>query len=153
MSFSWSTDISYYTIVYLREHKSVIFCHIKYLPLPLISFITPSFTHCRGRMSSKKLFDQSVKLEKLWSHIFTATISLTQPEAWFRKVREIVEKQQSGPIWMSETKVTLLTSPLCLNIAMLMYCSLTNFDFCFVFIVVFLAFIHVLGTSYNAMLH
>ncbi|XP_045118000.1 tight junction protein ZO-1-like isoform X7 [Portunus trituberculatus] len=58
----------------------------------------------KGRMSSKKLFDQSVKLEKLWSHIFTATISLTQPEAWFRKVREIVEKQQSGPIWMSETK-------------------------------------------------
>ncbi|XP_071514333.1 uncharacterized protein pyd isoform X8 [Panulirus ornatus] len=60
----------------------------------------------RGRMSSKKLFDQSVKLEKLWSHIFTATISLTQPEAWFRKVREIVDKQQSGPIWMSETKPT-----------------------------------------------
>ncbi|KAG0696711.1 Tight junction protein ZO-2 [Chionoecetes opilio] len=58
----------------------------------------------KGRMSSKKLFDQSVKLEKLWSHIFTATVSLTQPEAWFRKVREIVEKQQSGPIWMSETK-------------------------------------------------
>uniref|UniRef100_A0A0P4VY65 Tight junction protein ZO-1 n=1 Tax=Scylla olivacea TaxID=85551 RepID=A0A0P4VY65_SCYOL len=58
----------------------------------------------KGRMSSKKLFDQSVKLEKLWSHIFTATISLTQPEAWFRKVREIIEKQQSGPIWMSETK-------------------------------------------------
>ncbi|XP_069952184.1 tight junction protein ZO-3 isoform X9 [Cherax quadricarinatus] len=60
----------------------------------------------KGRMSSKKLFDQSVKLEKLWSHIFTATISLTQPEAWFRKVREIVDKQQSGPIWMSETKPT-----------------------------------------------
>lgn len=56
-------------------------------------------------MSSKKLFDQSVKLEKLWSHVFTATISLTQPEAWFRKIREIIDKQQSGPLWMSETKV------------------------------------------------
>ncbi|XP_064114052.1 tight junction protein ZO-1-like isoform X4 [Macrobrachium nipponense] len=58
----------------------------------------------KGRMSSKKLFDQSVKLEKLWSHVFTAIISLTQPESWFRKVKEIVEKQQSGPVWMSETK-------------------------------------------------
>ncbi|XP_069976893.1 tight junction protein ZO-1 isoform X9 [Penaeus vannamei] len=60
----------------------------------------------KGRMSSKKLFDQSVKLEKLWSHVFTATISLTQPEAWFRKIREIIDKQQSGPLWMSETKPT-----------------------------------------------
>ncbi|XP_066989197.1 tight junction protein ZO-3-like isoform X29 [Macrobrachium rosenbergii] len=60
----------------------------------------------KGRMSSKKLFDQSVKLEKLWSHVFTAIISLTQPESWFRKVKEIVEKQQSGPVWMSETKPT-----------------------------------------------
>ncbi|XP_042862802.1 tight junction protein ZO-1-like isoform X13 [Penaeus japonicus] len=59
----------------------------------------------KGRMSSKKLFDQSVKLEKLWSHVFTATISLTQPEAWFRKIREIIDKQQSGPLWMSETKL------------------------------------------------
>ena len=60
----------------------------------------------RGRMSSKKLFDQSVKLEKLWSHTFTATVSLTQPDTWYRKVKEIVEKQQIGPLWMSETKVS-----------------------------------------------
>ncbi|KAK4292853.1 hypothetical protein Pmani_034414 [Petrolisthes manimaculis] len=60
----------------------------------------------RGRMSSKKCFDQSVKLEKLWSHVFTSTINLTHPEAWFRKVREVVDKQQAGPIWMSETKPT-----------------------------------------------
>ncbi|XP_064114066.1 tight junction protein ZO-1-like isoform X16 [Macrobrachium nipponense] len=65
----------------------------------------------KGRMSSKKLFDQSVKLEKLWSHVFTAIISLTQPESWFRKVKEIVEKQQSGPVWMSETKSPYEMSP------------------------------------------
>ncbi|XP_076054109.1 zonula occludens-like protein polychaetoid isoform X19 [Oratosquilla oratoria] len=64
----------------------------------------------KGRMSSKKLFDQCVKLEKLWSHVFTATISLTQPDTWYRKVREIVDKQQSGPIWMSETKPFLALS-------------------------------------------
>ncbi|CAL4145261.1 unnamed protein product, partial [Meganyctiphanes norvegica] len=60
----------------------------------------------KGRMNSKKLFDQSVKLEKLWSHVFTATVSLTQPDTWYRKVREIVDKQQTGPLWMSETKPT-----------------------------------------------
>ena len=56
-------------------------------------------------MSSKKLFDQSAKLERLWPHVFTATISLTQPDVWYKKVKEIIDKQQAGPIWMSEAKV------------------------------------------------
>lgn len=91
-------------------------------------------------MSSKKLFDQSVKLEKLWSHIFTATISLTQPEAWFRKVREIVEKQQSGPIWMSETKVTLPTCSMHQHHFLHACHYLIYFDFSLSLIVVFIVF-------------
>lgn len=59
-------------------------------------------------MSSKKLYDQSVKLEKLWSHVFTATISLAQPDMWYRKMKEIIDKQQTGPIWMSEAKVLVV---------------------------------------------
>ncbi|GAB6031940.1 hypothetical protein CHUAL_010327 [Chamberlinius hualienensis] len=54
--------------------------------------------------SSKKLYDQSVKLEKMWSHIYTATITLSNTDTYFRKIKEIIEKQQQQPIWMSEAK-------------------------------------------------
>lgn len=110
--------------------------------ISLVPSILILIIHLRGRMSSKKLFDQSVKLEKLWSHIFTATISLTQPEAWFRKVREIVEKQQSGPIWMSETKVTLPTCALHQHHFLHACHYLIYFDFCIVFDCSFYCFLY-----------
>ncbi|XP_076356367.1 tight junction protein ZO-3-like isoform X3 [Tachypleus tridentatus] len=54
--------------------------------------------------SSKKLYDHSVKLEKLWSHVFTATITLTGADMWYKKLRETIERQQQQAIWVSETK-------------------------------------------------
>ncbi|XP_059472548.1 tight junction protein ZO-1 isoform X4 [Neocloeon triangulifer] len=62
--------------------------------------------HSKGvHKSSKKLLEQSQKLEKLWSHIFTGTIGLTAgSDAWYRKLRELLETQQSQPVWISETK-------------------------------------------------
>ncbi|KAI5747103.1 hypothetical protein M8J77_011004 [Diaphorina citri] len=54
--------------------------------------------------SSKKLFEQSQKLEKVWSHVFTGTITLSGVDVWYRKTRELIEKQQSSPVWISETK-------------------------------------------------
>ncbi|XP_060522742.1 tight junction protein ZO-1 isoform X2 [Cylas formicarius] len=55
--------------------------------------------------SSKKLLEQCQKLDKVWSHIFNATITLTDnTDSWYRKVREIIDKQQSGALWMSESK-------------------------------------------------
>lgn len=54
--------------------------------------------------SSRKLYDQSVKLEKNWSHIFTATITLTNADMWYKKLREIIEIQQHQTIWVSNTK-------------------------------------------------
>ncbi|XP_037080628.1 tight junction protein ZO-1-like [Pollicipes pollicipes] len=54
--------------------------------------------------SNKKIFEQCVKLEKLWSHVFTATITMTDADGWYRKVKELIDKQQNAPVWMSETK-------------------------------------------------
>ncbi|UYV79588.1 TJP2 [Cordylochernes scorpioides] len=54
--------------------------------------------------STKKLYDQAVKLEKLWSHIFTAIITLSSADMWYKKVRETIDKQQGSQIWMSESK-------------------------------------------------
>lgn len=57
---------------------------------------------------SRKLLEQCQKLDKMWSHIFTATISLdeaTNEAIWYTKVTEIIEKQQTSPVWMSDSKV------------------------------------------------
>ncbi|XP_015112181.1 tight junction protein ZO-1 isoform X1 [Diachasma alloeum] len=54
--------------------------------------------------SSKKLLEQCQKLDKIWGHVFSAVITLTTPEAWYRKLRELIDRQQQGPLWMSQTK-------------------------------------------------
>ena len=59
-------------------------------------------------MSSKKLLEQCQKLEKLWNHVFTATITLaniTQENQWYNKLTDMIDKQQTAPIWMSDAKV------------------------------------------------
>ncbi|XP_043268925.1 tight junction protein ZO-1 isoform X2 [Venturia canescens] len=54
--------------------------------------------------SSKKLLEQCQKLDKIWGHVFSAVITLTTPETWYRKLRELIDRQQQGPLWMSQTK-------------------------------------------------
>ncbi|XP_022221137.2 tight junction protein ZO-1 isoform X3 [Drosophila obscura] len=54
--------------------------------------------------SSKKLLEQCQKLERVWSHIFSTQIVLNDEEAWYRKLRDSIDLQQSGAVWMSESK-------------------------------------------------
>ncbi|XP_027205989.2 zonula occludens-like protein polychaetoid isoform X2 [Dermatophagoides pteronyssinus] len=56
--------------------------------------------------SSRKLFEQSIKLEKLWHHVFTTSITLTSGggDLWYKKLREIIDKQQTQTVWMSAFK-------------------------------------------------
>lgn len=61
--------------------------------------------HRSAHKSSKKLLEQCQKLDKIWGHIFSAVITLTTPEAWYRKLRELIDRQQQGSLWMSQTKV------------------------------------------------
>lgn len=60
--------------------------------------------------SSKKLFEQCQKLDRVWSHVFSTSIALNDPDSWYRKCRETIDKQQAGAVWMSETKVRFLSS-------------------------------------------
>lgn len=59
--------------------------------------------------SSKKLFEQCQKLERIWSHVFSSTIVLNEADIWYRKLKESIDLQQSGAVWMSETKVCIHT--------------------------------------------
>ena len=54
--------------------------------------------------SSRKLYEHAVKLEKLWSHVFTATVTLTSADMWYKKLRETIDKQQQQSIWVAEAK-------------------------------------------------
>lgn len=54
--------------------------------------------------SSRKLYEHSVKLEKLWSHIFTASISLSTGDSWYKKLQETIDRQQKQALWVSEAK-------------------------------------------------
>ncbi|CAB4067703.1 TJP1 [Lepeophtheirus salmonis] len=57
----------------------------------------------KAHLSSKKLFEQCQKLEKLWGHVFTGTLNLSN-DNWYTKLTDLIDKQQTAPIWMSETK-------------------------------------------------
>lgn len=60
--------------------------------------------------SSKKLLEQCQKLEKVWAHAFSTTIALNDAETWYRKLRDVIDQQQSGAVWMSESKVSTFCS-------------------------------------------
>lgn len=49
--------------------------------------------------------EQCQKLEKVWSHVFTSSLTLNGGDVWYRKLRELIDKHQSSPAWVSETKV------------------------------------------------
>uniref|UniRef100_W8B9N9 Tight junction protein ZO-2 n=1 Tax=Ceratitis capitata TaxID=7213 RepID=W8B9N9_CERCA len=60
--------------------------------------------------SSKKLLEQCQKLERVWSHIFSTQIVLNDEESWYRKLRDAIDLQQSGAVWMSESKFPTSTN-------------------------------------------
>uniref|UniRef100_A0A182SYP5 Tight junction protein ZO-1 n=1 Tax=Anopheles maculatus TaxID=74869 RepID=A0A182SYP5_9DIPT len=81
---------------------------------PIVIFLKSDTKHTIKQMrqglpksahkSSKKLFEQCQKLERVWSHVFSTTINLNDPDTWYRKLRDSIDQQQSGAVWMSETK-------------------------------------------------
>lgn len=56
------------------------------------------------RQSARKLYERALKLERLWSHLFTSTVALTGADMWYKKLRETLDKQQQLAIWCSERK-------------------------------------------------
>ncbi|XP_015793036.1 tight junction protein ZO-1 [Tetranychus urticae] len=57
-----------------------------------------------SQKSSRKLYESSVKLEKMYGHLFTSVINLGTAEMWYKKLRETIEKQQQINIWISDSK-------------------------------------------------
>jgi hypothetical protein len=59
--------------------------------------------------SSKRLYDNAVKLETHYAHLFTAVMTLDSNQ-WFKKLKEIIDLQQNQPVWISEDLDKQLTA-------------------------------------------
>uniref|UniRef100_UPI00398ED1E7 tight junction protein ZO-2a isoform X1 n=2 Tax=Pristiophorus japonicus TaxID=55135 RepID=UPI00398ED1E7 len=55
--------------------------------------------------SSKKLYDQAVKLRKSCSHLFTETIDLNSShDGWYGLAKDLIRDHQASAVWVSESK-------------------------------------------------
>jgi len=59
--------------------------------------------------SAKRLYENAARLDKFYSHLFTARLS-TDSGTWPKKLREIVEQQQKMPLWISQELDDLLSA-------------------------------------------
>lgn len=57
--------------------------------------------------SSRRLYENSMKLQNYYSHLFTGTVSLDSNQ-WYKNLKEIIEEQQSQPLWISQDLEKLL---------------------------------------------
>lgn len=57
--------------------------------------------------SSKRLYDNALKLQTYYSHLFTGTVPLDSNQ-WFKKLKDLIEQQQSQPLWISQDLDRLL---------------------------------------------
>ncbi|XP_030624447.1 tight junction protein ZO-2a isoform X2 [Chanos chanos] len=56
--------------------------------------------------SSRKLYEQAVKLRKTCTHLFTATIDLNSAhDAWFGSLKDTIREQQDRAVWVCEGKL------------------------------------------------
>ncbi|KAF9808379.1 hypothetical protein SFRURICE_008432 [Spodoptera frugiperda] len=57
--------------------------------------------------SSKKLLEQCQHMERVWGHVFTHTITLSEANqnTWFSKLIDLIQRTQQQQLWVSETKL------------------------------------------------
>lgn len=58
--------------------------------------------------SSKRLYDNAMKLQTYYSHLFTDTIAL-ESNNWYKKLKDTIDEQQTQPLWISADLDKLMT--------------------------------------------
>uniref|UniRef100_A0A672Z6G8 Tight junction protein ZO-2-like n=1 Tax=Sphaeramia orbicularis TaxID=375764 RepID=A0A672Z6G8_9TELE len=103
---------------------------------PIVIFFNPDSKHgikaMRQRIipnsnrSARKLYEQSVKLKKTCSHLFTATIDLNSAnDAWYGSVKDSIREQQMQAVWVSDGKSDLE----CQDVERLSFLSVMSTDY------------------------
>nr|XP_046230745.1 tight junction protein ZO-2a isoform X2 [Scatophagus argus] len=107
---------------------------------PIVIFLNPDSKQgvktMRNRLvpgsnrSTRKLYEQSVKLRKTCSHLFTATIDLNSAnDAWYGNVKDSIQEQQDRAVWVSEGKLDGSEEDLDLHDDRMSYLSAMSADY------------------------
>uniref|UniRef100_H3CDB5 Tight junction protein 2a (zona occludens 2) n=1 Tax=Tetraodon nigroviridis TaxID=99883 RepID=H3CDB5_TETNG len=107
---------------------------------PIVLFLNPDSKQgvkaMRNRLipgssrSSRKLYEQSVKLRKTCSHLFTATIDLNSAnDAWYGSVKDSIQEQQDRAVWVCEGKMDGSDEDLDLHDDRMSYLSAMSADY------------------------
>ncbi|KAL0965437.1 hypothetical protein UPYG_G00281270 [Umbra pygmaea] len=107
---------------------------------PIVLFLNPDskagVKTMRNRLvpgssrSARKLYEQSVKLRKTCSHLFTATIDLNSAnDAWYGSVKDSIQAQQERAVWVCEEKLDGSEEDLDLNDDRVSYLSAMSADY------------------------
>ncbi|KAM4528115.1 tight junction protein ZO-2a isoform 2-T2 [Odontesthes bonariensis] len=107
---------------------------------PIVIFLNPDSKQgvktMRSRLmpgstrSARKLYEQSVKLRKTCSHLFTAAIDLNSAnDAWYGSVKDSIQEQQDRAVWVSEGKLDGSEEDLDLHDDRMSYLSAMSADY------------------------
>uniref|UniRef100_A0A667X5A8 Tight junction protein 2a (zona occludens 2) n=1 Tax=Myripristis murdjan TaxID=586833 RepID=A0A667X5A8_9TELE len=107
---------------------------------PIVIFLNPDSKQgikaMRNRLvpgsnrSSRKLYEQAVKLRKTCSHLFTATIDLNSAnDAWYGSVKDSIREQQERAVWVCEGKLDGSEEDLDLHDDRMSYLSAMSADY------------------------
>ncbi|KAG7240846.1 hypothetical protein INR49_023420 [Caranx melampygus] len=107
---------------------------------PIVIFMNPDSKQgvktMRNRLlpgssrSARKLYEQSLKLRKTCTHLFTATIDLNSAnDAWYGSVKESIRDQQDRAVWVCEGKLDGSEEDLDLHDDRMSYLSAMSADY------------------------
>ncbi|KAK2823811.1 hypothetical protein Q7C36_020411 [Tachysurus vachellii] len=107
---------------------------------PIVVFLNPDSKQgvkvMRNRLipgsnrSSRKLYEQAVKLKKTCSHLFTATVDLNSAhDAWYGSLKDTIQEQQNNAVWVCENKLDSAEEDLDLQDDRMSYLSAMSADY------------------------
>ncbi|MCI4388628.1 hypothetical protein PGIGA_G00088210 [Pangasianodon gigas] len=107
---------------------------------PIVVFLNPDSKQgvktMRNRLapgsnrSSRKLYEQAVKLKKTCSHLFTATVDLNSAhDAWYGSLKDTIQEQQNKAVWVCESKLDGTEEDLDLHDDRMSYLSAMSADY------------------------
>ncbi|KAF5894794.1 tight junction protein ZO-2 isoform X1, partial [Clarias magur] len=107
---------------------------------PIVVFLNPDSKQgvktMRNRLipgsnrSSRKLYEQAVKLRKACSHLFTATVDLNSAhDAWYGSLKDTIQEQQDRSVWVCESKLDSAEEDLDIQDDRMSYLSAMSADY------------------------
>uniref|UniRef100_A0A9J8A7V1 Tight junction protein 2a (zona occludens 2) n=1 Tax=Cyprinus carpio carpio TaxID=630221 RepID=A0A9J8A7V1_CYPCA len=125
--FVTASKCSYHTLNYTQWYPIVIFLNpdSKQGVKTMRNRLAPG-----SNRSSRKLYEQAVKLRKTCSHLFTAIVDLNSShDAWYGSLKDAIREQQEKAVWVCESKLDGSEEDLDLHDDRMSYLSAMSADY------------------------